>query len=147
MAALMRAVQGRTRLFLTAGIIVIVVLSAVVGVLVANSAAGVSGADADMRARTGVDLLASGTFDLRIKATGYLTGANGWSVGENLAWGSGTESTPRQIVAAWMASPPHRRNILDCHYSQIGVAIVNRGPVAQADANAATYTTEFGHRG
>lgn len=93
------------------------------------------------------DSLNGRTFDVRIKATGYLAGANGWAVGENLAWGSGTQATPRQIVAAWMASPPHRRNILDRHYTQIGIAIVNHGPIAEAETGAATYTTEFGHRG
>src|ERR687889_362086 len=35
-----------------------------------------------------------------------------WSVAENVAWGSGTESAPRQIVAQWMASPAHRDNVL-----------------------------------
>jgi Cysteine-rich secretory protein family len=34
-----------------------------------------------------------------------------WKVGENLAWGIGESSTPRSIVAAWMASAEHRRNI------------------------------------
>ena len=85
------------------------------------------------------------TFDARIKATGYLSGARGWTVGENLAWGAGTESTPRQIVAAWMASPPHRHNILSPRYAQVGIAIVGAAPVAGA-AGAATYATEFGRR-
>jgi hypothetical protein len=35
-----------------------------------------------------------------------------WKVGENLAWGIGESSTPRSIVAAWMASAEHRKNIL-----------------------------------
>jgi uncharacterized protein YkwD len=35
-----------------------------------------------------------------------------WHVAENIAWGTGPNSTPRSIVADWMASPEHRANIL-----------------------------------
>lgn len=92
------------------------------------------------------DSLNGHTFDVRIKATGYLAASNGWEIGENLAWGSGAQSTPRSIVAAWMASPPHRRNILKADYRQIGIAI-HKGSPASPDPAAATYTTEFGVRG
>lgn len=34
------------------------------------------------------------------------------SVGENLAFGTGPYSTPREIVKDWMKSPGHRANIL-----------------------------------
>jgi uncharacterized protein YkwD len=34
------------------------------------------------------------------------------SVGENLAFGTGPFSTPREIVRDWMSSPGHRANIL-----------------------------------
>jgi uncharacterized protein YkwD len=34
------------------------------------------------------------------------------SVGENLAFGTGPFSTPREIVKDWMSSPGHRANIL-----------------------------------
>lgn len=42
-------------------------------------------------------------------------------VGENLALGifAGDE----KVVAAWMASPGHRKNILDARYQEIGVAV------------------------
>src|SRR3954468_1802128 len=49
------------------------------------------------------------TFVQRIQRTAYLHDANGWFLGENLAWGSGPLATPRQIVKAWMHSPEHRR--------------------------------------
>ena len=32
--------------------------------------------------------------------------------GENLAWGTGSQGTARAIVAAWLASPEHRANLL-----------------------------------
>jgi uncharacterized protein YkwD len=40
--------------------------------------------------------------------------AAGWrgGVGEAIAWGCGSLSTPRATVRAWMASPPHRAILL-----------------------------------
>jgi uncharacterized protein YkwD len=83
------------------------------------------------------------TFVDRILDTHYLTQAVSWVVGENLAWGSETMSTPRQIVRAWMASPEHRSNILTAGFREIGIAIVVGAPVPGMPA-AATYDTEFG---
>lgn len=44
-------------------------------------------------------------------------------IGENLA--KGDFSTSAEVVAAWMRSPSHRRNILDPIYHNIGVHIKN----------------------
>jgi uncharacterized protein YkwD len=41
--------------------------------------------------------------------------------GENLAWGTGDESTARAIVAAWLASPEHRANLLRPSFRRTGV--------------------------
>ena len=41
------------------------------------------------------------------------------SWGENVATG---QLSPEQVVAEWMASPGHRRNILDPEFRQLGVA-------------------------
>jgi uncharacterized protein YkwD len=43
------------------------------------------------------------------------------AVGENLALGN--FAGDQDVVAAWMASPGHRENILNEHYTQIGVAV------------------------
>lgn len=43
--------------------------------------------------------------------------------GENLAWGNGEFSKPEQIVAEWLASPEHRRNLLRPGYSRLGIGI------------------------
>jgi uncharacterized protein YkwD len=43
-----------------------------------------------------------------------------------------------------MASPPHRRNILDGRFNQIGIGIVSGVPAA--GKSGATYVTEFGMR-
>ena len=81
----------------------------------------------------------------RLTRTGYMRGARAWTVGENLAWGSGTRSTPREIVAAWMHSPGHRANILQRRFREIGIGVVFDSPRGSS-ATAATYTTTFGAR-
>lgn len=88
-----------------------------------------------------------GTFLARIKRTSYLRGElRRWSVGENIAWGAGTRATPAQIVAAWMQSPGHRRNILDARYTELGLGVAVGSPRGGADHAAATYVNEFGAR-
>lgn len=81
----------------------------------------------------------------RIKAAGYLTNASVWSVGENLAWGSGAFSTPASIVQAWLNSPGHKRNLLNRAYREAGLAIAVGAPVPAA-GDAGTYVQEFGKR-
>ncbi len=51
----------------------------------------------------------------RIAAAGY---SPIWAYGENIAAG---QSTPEEVVAAWMNSPEHRANILSPYYTDIGV--------------------------
>lgn len=81
----------------------------------------------------------------RLAHTGYTRGARWWLVGENLAWGAGSLSTPRRIMSAWMDSPGHRANILNRDFREIGVAVAFGAPVEVGSA-AATYTTTFGAR-
>jgi uncharacterized protein YkwD len=81
----------------------------------------------------------------RIRRAGYLRGARGWSVGENLAWGTGGLGTPQAIVRAWMNSPGHRDNILNGRFREIGVGISPGAPVGGV-GNGATYATSFGSR-
>src|SRR3954452_11262496 len=82
-------------------------------------------------------------FVQRILNTDYVPASASWFLGENLAWGDRSKSTPREIVRAWMASPEHRRNILTRGFREIGIAIVVGAPVAGV-SQAATYATEFG---
>src|SRR4051794_30165675 len=86
------------------------------------------------------------TLQARMSRSGYLHGANGWAYGENLAWGSGSRARPREIVAAWMASPGHRANILSARWRNMGVGIAAGAPVA-GFGRAASYVTHFGWRG
>ena len=67
---------------------------------------------------------ANGTsFDKRIARFYPAASFRLWRVGENLLWSSG-ELTPAQAVALWMASPGHRRNILDPTWRKIGISAV-----------------------
>lgn len=81
----------------------------------------------------------------RLLSTGYLGRVRNWLVGENLAWGIGTRSTPEQIVVSWVNSPGHRRNMLNRRFREIGIGVVFSAPGRDASV-AATYTTTFGYR-
>lgn len=81
----------------------------------------------------------------RLYGSRYLGGRFSWTVGENLAWGSGRRGTPIQIFRAWMRSPGHRRNMLDPRFREMGIGVIARAPV-RVGAPAATYTTTFGVR-
>src|SRR5215210_3980379 len=83
-----------------------------------------------------------GTLVDRLTGAHYIAPDGDWTVGENIAWGQGDLSTPRSIVAAWMASPGHRKNILTAEYTEIGLGVVTGTP---GDTSwGATYTTDFG---
>ena len=81
----------------------------------------------------------------RIKDTGYLGRANGYSLGENIAWGTGSLGSPLKIVQGWMRSPGHRQNMLNPRFEELGVGIAPGAPGGHS--GGATYTTDFGARG
>jgi uncharacterized protein YkwD len=82
------------------------------------------------------------TFVDRILGAGYAKRTDGWSLGENLAWGTGDLSTPAGVMNAWMNSAGHKANILKRSYKEIGVGI--RLGVPTDPTVGATFTTEFG---
>jgi uncharacterized protein YkwD len=52
----------------------------------------------------------------RITRAGY-----SWSTyGENVAYGY---ATAESVMAGWMSSPGHKRNILNCEFKEIGVGL------------------------
>jgi uncharacterized protein YkwD len=83
----------------------------------------------------------------RIRRAGYLRRARSWTVGENLAWGTGRLSSPRSILSGWMRSPGHRANILNGSFREIGIGLARGAPVRGGGRRAATYATDFGSRG
>lgn len=80
----------------------------------------------------------------RIIATGYLPCLCTWGVGENIAWGGGRLASPRKIVSAWMHSAPHRANILNRSFDEVGIGIGRGSPTGMR--GAATFTTDFGFK-
>jgi uncharacterized protein YkwD len=67
-------------------------------------------------------MLSTGRFahgDVRGRLVRY--GARGPAYGENLAWGVGSRATAAAVVRMWMASPPHRANLLRPGFRRIGV--------------------------
>lgn len=72
------------------------------------------------------------TFATRAHEAGYQQPA-----GENIAWGY---RDPAQVMESWMASPPHRQNILNCEARSIGIA------TRRAADGTPYYTQVFGWR-
>lgn len=67
------------------------------------------------------------------------------SIGENLAWGEGDRGSPLRTLGAWLASPPHRANLLEGRWQDLGVA-VERGPMF-GYTNVSLWVLQFGrHR-
>jgi uncharacterized protein YkwD len=102
---------------------------------------------ADMVRRDYFDHTAPGgvSFVDRIMRQDYVSPHQGWTLGENLAWGSYQLATPKSIVRSWMHSPGHRANILNRRFREIGIGVVPGAPVPGTE-NAATYATSFGTR-
>src|SRR6202011_2886565 len=65
----------------------------------------------------------------RTRAAGYNYSSHiSYEVGENIGWGTLSLATPRAIVAAWMASPGHRANILDARFRDTAVGVSPHPP-------------------
>jgi uncharacterized protein YkwD len=74
------------------------------------------------------------TFVQREARAGY-PNANRAASGENIAWGF---RTPQDVVGAWMKSPGHRANILNCSSIAVGVGL------AYTSGGNAYWTQDFG---
>src|SRR6516165_669554 len=82
----------------------------------------------------------------RMRAAGYIFSSRiGYEIGENIGWGTLWLATPRAMVAAWMASPGHRANILDPRFHDTAVGVSAHPPSSLARGEAgAIYTQDFG---
>jgi uncharacterized protein YkwD len=82
----------------------------------------------------------------RIQATGYIPNAEaGYTLGENIAWGTLSLSTPNAIVAAWIASPEHLENILTSAYVETAIGVTPAVPASLANGQpGAVYGQVFG---
>lgn len=82
----------------------------------------------------------------RVRETGYIPSPHdGYTIGENIAWGTLELSTPKAIVAAWIASPEHLANILEADYRDTAVGVAPAAPPSLGHGQqGAVYTQEFG---
>lgn len=74
-------------------------------------------------------------------------GFRSWTVGENLLWGSPDVGAVRAL-RLWLASPPHRANLLNPHWREIGLVAVHAtsAPGVYHNAPATIVTADFGAR-
>jgi uncharacterized protein YkwD len=79
----------------------------------------------------------------RVARTAYLRRTQSWSLGENIAFGTGARGTAAGIVGAWMGSAPHRANILQRRFRDVGIGLAPGLPVGGAGL---TFVTDFGAR-
>ena len=70
-----------------------------------------------------------------------------WSVGENLLWSS-ADIDASGALKLWLASPEHRKNLLNARWREIGVSAVHamQAPGVFAGRDVTIVTTDFGVR-
>lgn len=91
------------------------------------------------------EMLAGGFFDHRNFVQRMLrAGVQGTFVGENLAWAAEEQATPEAIVAGWLASPKHRKNLLQPRFRFVGLGFAT-GPFSGV-AGATIVAAEFAGR-
>ena len=105
--------------------------------------------------RHGADMVAHHFFDHvspvagvltdRVRRTGYPAGSSDVALGEDIAWGEGSLSSPEAIVDSWMSSPGHRAVILTPGYREMGVGVA-RGVPIDSDLGGATFVLDVGRR-
>ena len=78
----------------------------------------------------------------RIRKAGYFAGARSYDYAENV----GCEQTTAQMVANWMASPLHRKNLLDRKLDEFGVAATYGRVPSRCYEGYVTFVTVFGRR-
>jgi uncharacterized protein YkwD len=79
----------------------------------------------------------------QVLATAYGHDASDVAAAQNIAWGDGSESTPKAIVLAWMESPAHRELLLSKRYHDVGVGFSLGSPEG---SRGALYTSDLAAR-
>lgn len=111
-------------------------------------AGAAAGHSRDMDARHYFEHVSPGgqTLLMRVRDSGFIPNGNvGYTLGENIAWGTLWLASPHAIVKAWMASPGHRANILNGSYRYTGIGIDPALPRSMSGGQAGgMYTQDFG---
>jgi uncharacterized protein YkwD len=85
------------------------------------------------------------TVKARLERFGYtFSGYSLWKYGENIYWGSGTYSSPDCAFRWWMNSAPHKANILDRDFREVGIGV--RTGTYRGNAGTNMYAVDFGVR-
>jgi uncharacterized protein YkwD len=92
------------------------------------------------------DSLDGSSFATRFKLY-YRRGHERVSVAENLFWAAG-DPTAESVIAAWMASAPHRANVLNANWREIGLAAIHMSAAggAYGGEDVVIITADFGAR-
>jgi uncharacterized protein YkwD len=87
------------------------------------------------------------SFSQRILRYYRVGGYRSWSVGENLLWAS-PDVGPARALGLWLASPPHRANLLSPRWREIGLAAIHStsAPGVYGGSPATIVTADFGAR-
>ncbi len=62
--------------------------------------------------------------------------------GENLFAGTWGQVSPRDVVSAWLQSPPHRANVLSGQFEHVGAAPVRANGLLEG-TDAVVWTAAF----
>jgi uncharacterized protein YkwD len=86
-------------------------------------------------------------FSERIRRFYPSRGFKSWSVGENLLYHT-SQVSPEEAIDAWRASPPHRRNLFNPSWREVGIGAVwaASAPGDFVDASVNVLTVDFGAR-
>jgi uncharacterized protein YkwD len=117
---------------------------------VSPALAGVAGAHSAQMARVGYfsHNSANGqSFWSRISQVYAARGYRSWTVGENLVWG-GPDIGAIRAFRLWLGSPPHRANLLNPRWREIGLGAVHStsAPGVYGGSPATIVTADFGAR-
>jgi uncharacterized protein YkwD len=87
------------------------------------------------------------SFSRRIAQVYSARGFRSWSVGENLVWG-GPDIGAVRAFRLWLASPPHRANLLSPRWREIGLGAIHStsAPGVYGRRPATIVTADFGAR-
>lgn len=86
-------------------------------------------------------------FSSRIAVYYPARGYRSWTVGENLLWASPDIGAARALKL-WLSSPPHRANLLNPRWREVGLVAVHatRAPGVYGNAPTTIVTADFGTR-
>jgi len=87
------------------------------------------------------------SFSARIARVYPPRGYRSWTVGENLVWG-GPDIGASRAFRLWLASPPHRANLLNASWREVGLGAVHSSsaPGVYGGGPATIVTADFGAR-